>query len=147
MGYSHQEIEKKWQEYWIKNQTFFTNLTDRSKPKKYILSMFPYPSGSGLHVGHVRNYTITDALARFYRLNGYNVLMPIGWDAFGLPAEQYAIQTNNHPATFTNSNIENFKQQLKRMGFSYDWSKEIIPAKQATIIELSEFSVRYIAKV
>jgi leucyl-tRNA synthetase len=125
MGYSHQEIEKKWQEYWIKNQTFFTNLTDRSKPKKYILSMFPYPSGSGLHVGHVRNYTITDALARFYRLNGYNVLMPIGWDAFGLPAEQYAIQTNNHPATFTNSNIENFKQQLKRMGFSYDWSKEI----------------------
>lgn len=125
MGYSHQEIEKKWQEYWIKNQTFFTNLANKAKPKKYILSMFPYPSGSGLHVGHVRNYTITDALARFYRLNGYNVLMPIGWDAFGLPAEQYAIQTNNHPATFTNSNIENFKHQLKKLGFSYDWSKEI----------------------
>lgn len=125
MVYSHQEVEKKWQEYWIKNQTFFTNLTDKIKPKKYILSMFPYPSGSGLHVGHIRIYTITDVLARFYRLNGYHVLMPIGWDAFGLPAEQYAIQTNNHPATFTNSNIENFKKQLKRMGFSYDWSKEI----------------------
>ncbi|CAI2186298.1 1271_t:CDS:2 [Funneliformis geosporum] len=84
--------------------------------------MFPYPSGSGLHVGHIRNYTIADALARFYRLKGCNVLMPIGWDAFGLPAEQYAIQTNNHPATFTQKNIENFKQQLLSIGFSYDWS-------------------------
>jgi leucyl-tRNA synthetase len=82
--------------------------------------MFPYPSGSGLHVGHIRNYTITDALARFYRLKGYNVLMPIGWDAFGLPAEQYAIQTGNHPATFTQKNIENFKEQLLSLGFSYD---------------------------
>jgi len=125
MGYFHQEIEKKWQKYWTKNQTFFTDLTDKTKPKKYILAMFPYPSGSGLHVGHIRNYTITDALARFYRLQGYNVLMPIGWDAFGLPAEQYAIQTNNHPATFTQKNIENFKQQQLRIGFSYDWSKEI----------------------
>jgi len=125
MGYLHQEIEKKWQEYWTKNQTFFTNLTDKTKPKKYILAMFPYPSGSGLHVGHIRNYTITDALARFYRLNGYSVFMPIGWDAFGLPAEQYAIQTGNHPAIFTSSNIQNFKEQLLRMGFSYDWSKEI----------------------
>jgi len=125
MGYSHQEIEKKWQEYWTKNQTFFVDLKDKSKPKKYILAMFPYPSGSGLHVGHIRNYTVTDALARFYRLKGYNVLMPIGWDAFGLPAEQYAIQTNNHPATFTNTNIQNFRQQLLRIGFSYDWSKEI----------------------
>ncbi|KLL04468.1 MAG: leucyl-tRNA synthetase [Mycoplasmataceae bacterium RV_VA103A] len=125
MGYSHQEIEKKWQDYWEKSQTFFTNLADKSKPKKYILAMFPYPSGSGLHVGHIRNYTITDALARFYRMKGYEVLMPIGWDAFGLPAEQYAIQTNNHPATFTQKNIDNFKRQLLRMGFSYDWSKEI----------------------
>ena len=123
--YSCQEIEKKWQEYWIKNQIFFTNLTDKSKPKKYILAMFPYPSGSGLHVGHIRNYTIADALARFYRFQGYNVLMPIGWDAFGLPAEQYAIQTGNHPATFTNTNIQKFKEQLLKMGFSYDWSKEI----------------------
>ncbi|CAG8823600.1 9954_t:CDS:2, partial [Gigaspora margarita] len=108
-----------------KNQTFWTDLTDNSKPKKYILAMFPYPSGSGLHVGHIRNYAITDALARFYRLKGYNVLMPIGWDAFGLPAEQYAIQTGNHPANFTQKNIENFKEQLLRMGFSYDWSKEV----------------------
>jgi leucyl-tRNA synthetase len=125
MSYCYREVEKKWQEYWTKNQTFLTDLTDKKKPKKYILAMFPYPSGSGLHVGHIRNYTITDALARFYRLKGYNVLMPIGWDAFGLPAEQYAIQTNNHPATFTQKNIENFKQQLLSMGFSYDWSKEI----------------------
>jgi len=95
-------------------------LADKSKPKKYILAMFPYPSGSGLHVGHIRNYTIADALARFYRFRGYNVLMPIGWDAFGLPAEQYAIQTGNHPATFTNTNIEKFKEQLLKMGFSYD---------------------------
>ena len=93
--------------------------------------MFPYPSGSGLHVGHIRNYTIADALARFYRLRGYNVLLPIGWDAFGLPAEQYAIQTNNHPATFTQKNIENFKQQLLSIGFSYDWSKEINTSETA----------------
>ena len=87
--------------------------------------MFPYPSGNGLHIGHIRNYTISDIIARFYRQQGYNVLFPIGWDAFGLPAEQYAIQTGNHPATFTNNNIQNFKNQLLRMGFSYDWSKEI----------------------
>ncbi|RHZ36916.1 Leucine--tRNA ligase [endosymbiont GvMRE of Glomus versiforme] len=129
--YSCQEIEKKWQEYWAKNKIFFTDLADKNRPKKYILAMFPYPSGSGLHVGHIRNYTITDALARFYHLKGYNVLMPIGWDAFGLPAEQYAIQTNNHPATFTNTNIQNFKEQLLRMGFSYDWSKEINTSEPA----------------
>ncbi|CAG8523301.1 25129_t:CDS:2 [Cetraspora pellucida] len=93
--------------------------------------MFPYPSGSGLHVGHIRNYTIADALARFYRLKGYNVLMPIGWDAFGLPAEQYAIQTGNHPATFTQDNIKKFKEQLLKMGFSYDWSKEINTSEPA----------------
>jgi leucyl-tRNA synthetase len=125
MSYSHQEIEKKWQEYWKNNRTFFTDLADKYKPKKYILAMFPYPSGSGLHVGHIRNYTVADVLVRFHRLKGYNVLMPIGWDAFGLPAEQYAIQTNNHPVTFTQRNIENFKLQLLSMGFSYDWGKEV----------------------
>ncbi len=118
--YIHQDIEKKWQEYWFENRLFVTNLEDFSKPKKYILPMFPYPSGSGLHVGHVRNYTIADAAARFYRMNGFNVLTATGWDAFGLPSEQYAIQTNNHPSIFNAVNIERFKQQLNKLGFSYD---------------------------
>ena len=95
-------------------------MEDFTKPKKYILPMFPYPSGSGLHVGHVRNYVIADALARFYRMNGFHVLMAIGWDAFGLPSEQYAIKTNNHPSLFTNQNIKIFKEQLKKLGLSYD---------------------------
>jgi len=125
MFYSHKEIEKKWQKYWEEKKIFSVDLSDRKKKKKYILSMFPYPSGSGLHVGHIRNYTIADFLSRYYRFKNYNVLMPIGWDAFGLPAEQYAIQTNNHPSYFTNNNIEKFRKQLKKMGFSYDWNKEI----------------------
>ena len=129
--YSCQEIEKKWQEYWEKNKLFFVDLLDKNKPKKYVLTMFPYPSGNGLHIGHIRCYTISDAIARFYRQQGYNVLFPIGWDAFGLPAEQYAIQTGNHPATFTNTNIQKFKKQLLRMGFSYDWSKEINTSEPA----------------
>lgn len=123
--YSHKDVEKKWQSYWEKNKTFQTNLEDFKKDKKYVLPMFPYPSGSGLHVGHVRNYTITDAMARFYRMMGYNVLLVTGWDAFGLPSEQYAIQTNNHPSIFTYQNIQIFKNQLIKLGFSYDWSKEI----------------------
>jgi len=125
MTYSHKNIEEKWQKYWKKNQTFYTDLSNQSKAKKYVLVMFPYPSGAGLHVGHVRCYTIADAMVRFYRLLGYNVLFPMGWDAFGLPAEQYAIQTRNHPATFTANNIKNFKKQLIKLGFSFDWSKEI----------------------
>lgn len=120
-----QEIEKKWQKNWIKSGIFVTNLQDKEKDKKYVLAMFPYPSGAGLHIGHIRNYTIADAVARYYRLCGFNVFFPIGWDSFGLPAEQYAIQTGNHPATFTQENIVNFKKQLLSMGFSYDWSREI----------------------
>lgn len=125
MAYNFHDIEKKWQHYWEVNNTFFTDVYDFSKPKYYVLDMFPYPSGDGLHVGHVEGYTATDIVARFKRMQGYNVLHPIGFDAFGLPAEQYAIKTNNHPATFTNKNIDNFRRQLKSLGFSYDFTKEI----------------------
>ena len=125
MLYPHKTIEKKWQAYWLSKKLFSTDLLDNKREKKYILAMFPYPSGSGLHVGHIRNYTIADVLARFYRSRGFNVFFPIGWDAFGLPAEQYAIKTNKHPAKFTQENINNFAKELKRMGYSYDWDKEI----------------------
>ena len=125
MTYNHIDIEKKWQEYWEKNKTFFTDVWDFSKPKYYALDMFPYPSGQGLHVGHPEGYTATDILSRMKRMQGYNVLHPMGWDAFGLPAEQYAIKTGNHPAIFTRKNIETFKRQLKMLGFSFDWDKEL----------------------
>ena len=121
--FNHQGIEKKWQLYWQTNKTFKTT---ENKPKKfYVLDMFPYPSGSGLHVGHPEGYTATDIVARYKRFCGYDVLHPIGWDAFGLPAEQYAIQTGNNPAEFTKANINNFRQQLKALGFSYDYDKEV----------------------
>ena len=125
MPYNFNEIEKKWQEYWEKNKTFYTDVWDFSKPKFYALDMFPYPSGQGLHVGHPEGYTATDILSRMKRMQGYNVLHPMGWDAFGLPAEQYAIKTGNHPAGFTQANIETFKKQLKMLGLSFDWDKEI----------------------
>lgn len=125
MEYNFNEIEKKWQEYWDKNKTFFTDVWDFSKPKFYALDMFPYPSGQGLHVGHPEGYTATDIMSRMKRMQGYNVLHPMGWDAFGLPAEQYAIKTGNHPAEFTYKNIETFKKQLKMLGLSFDWDKEI----------------------
>ena len=125
MSYNFNEIEKKWQEYWEENETFKTDVWDFSKPKYYALDMFPYPSGQGLHVGHPEGYTATDIMSRMRRMQGYNVLHPMGWDAFGLPAEQYAIKTGNHPAGFTKKNIETFKRQLKMLGFSFDWSKEI----------------------
>ena len=125
MTYNHLEVEKKWQEYWDKNKTFYTDVWDFSKPKFYALDMFPYPSGQGLHVGHPEGYTATDIMSRMRRMQGYNVLHPMGWDAFGLPAEQYAIKTGNHPAKFTNENIAVFKRQLKMLGFSFDWDKEI----------------------
>ncbi|WP_337904627.1 leucine--tRNA ligase [Mesomycoplasma ovipneumoniae] len=121
--YDHKLIEKKWQNYWQKNNVFQTS--ESSDKKIYILDMFPYPSAAGLHLGHPIGYTASDIIARFKRLNGFDVLHPMGWDAFGLPAEQYAIQTGNHPADFTKKNIENFKEQINSFGFSYDWSKEI----------------------
>ena len=125
MAYNFQEIEKKWQNYWDDNNTFKTDVWDFSKPKFYALDMFPYPSGQGLHVGHPEGYTATDIMSRMRRMQGFNVLHPMGWDAFGLPAEQYAINTGNHPEGFTKTNIETFKRQLKMLGFSFDWDKEI----------------------
>ena len=122
--YNHNLIEKKWQKYWDEKQTYQFK-EDRTKPKAYILDMFPYPSGQGLHVGHPKGYTATDVAARYKHFKGYSVLHPIGWDAFGLPAEQYAINTNNHPATFTKQNIDHFREQLKMLGFSYDYNKEV----------------------
>ncbi len=119
MSYNHKEIEKKWQKYWAKNNCFNT-LDDPNKEKFYALDMFPYPSGQGLHVGHPEGYTATDILSRMKRAQGYNVLHPMGWDAFGLPAEQYALDTGNDPAEFTKKNIETFRRQINSLGFSYD---------------------------
>ena len=125
MEYNFNQIEKKWQDYWDENKTFATDVWDFTKPKFYALDMFPYPSGQGLHVGHPEGYTATDIISRMKRMQGYNVLHPMGWDAFGLPAEQYAIKTGNHPAKFTQNNIATFKSQLKMLGLSFDWDKEI----------------------
>lgn len=124
MSYQHEQIEKKWQQYWEENKTFKT-MDDPTKPKFYALDMFPYPSGVGLHVGHPLGYIATDILSSFKRKQGYNVLHPMGWDAFGLPAEQYALDTGNDPAEFTQKNIEIFKRQMIELGFSYDWDREI----------------------
>ncbi|MEK5232937.1 leucine--tRNA ligase [Lysinibacillus sp. FSL K6-0232] len=124
MSFNHQKIERKWQKYWADHNTFKTE-NDVEKPKFYALDMFPYPSGAGLHVGHPEGYTATDILSRFKRMQGYNVLHPMGWDAFGLPAEQYALDTGNDPAEFTAKNIATFKRQIQELGFSYDWDREI----------------------
>lgn len=123
-GYTPSRIEPKWQEYWLKNKTFKVEVA-AGKPKYYILDMFPYPSGAGLHVGHPEGYTATDILARYKRMRGFNVLHPMGWDAFGLPAEQYALETGTHPAITTKKNIETFRRQIQALGFSYDWDREI----------------------
>ena len=123
--YDHQAIEKKWQKKWLDEKTIKCDTSDFSKPKYYVLDMFPYPSGQGLHVGHPEGYTATDIVARKKRMEGYNVLHPMGWDAFGLPAEQYAIQTGHHPATFTKRNIDHFRVQIQSLGFSYDWDREV----------------------
>jgi leucyl-tRNA synthetase len=119
MEYNFTDIEQRWQQYWEEHKVFRTE-DDFSMPKYYILDMFPYPSGSGLHVGHPEGYTATDIVARYKRMKGFNVLHPMGWDAFGLPAEQYAIQTGTHPAVTTNKNCDNFRRQIKRLGLGYD---------------------------
>ncbi len=124
MSYNHNEVEAKWQAYWLKNKTYKTDVTSEKK-KIYALDMFPYPSGSGLHVGHPEGYTATDIISRMRRMQGYEVLHPMGWDAFGLPAEQYALDTGNSPAEFTEKNIATFKRQIQELGFSYDWDREI----------------------
>jgi leucyl-tRNA synthetase len=124
-SYRFTEIEKKWQRFWESNKTFKAADCDDSKPKYYILDMFPYPSGQGLHVGHPEGYTASDIVSRYKRMKGFNVLHPFGWDAFGLPAEQYAIQTGTHPAQTTQSNIDNMRSQTKSLGFSYDWDRQV----------------------
>ena len=123
MNYEHGNVEAKWQKYWQENNTFYTDVWDFSKPKYYVLDMFPYPSGVGLHAGHPEGYTATDIMSRMKRMQGYNVLHPMGYDSFGLPAEQYAVSTGNHPNGFTQENIKTFSAQLKELGFDYDWSK------------------------
>ncbi len=125
MKYDHKTTEKKWQDYWKEHKTFRCDTSDFSKPKYYILDMFPYPSGQGLHVGHPEGYTATDVISRMKRMQGYNVLHPMGFDAFGLPAEQFALKTGHHPGEFTYANIDHFRDQIQSFGFSYDWDREI----------------------
>ncbi|MFP4048147.1 MAG: class I tRNA ligase family protein, partial [Bacteroidales bacterium] len=124
MEYSFYEIEKKWQKRWDKEQVYKVEV-DKDRPKYYVLDMFPYPSGAGLHVGHPLGYIASDIYSRYKRMQGYNVLHPMGYDAFGLPAEQYAIQTGQHPAKTTDQNIKRYREQLQKIGFSYDWNREL----------------------
>ncbi|UNK20014.1 leucine--tRNA ligase [Paenibacillus sp. N3/727] len=152
-GYQPQAIEPKWQQYWDEHKTFKTH-EDPSKPKFYALDMFPYPSGAGLHVGHPEGYTATDIVARFKRMRGFNVLHPMGWDAFGLPAEQYAMDTGKHPREFTVQNVDNFRRQIKSLGFSYDWDREISTTDpeyykwtQWIFIQLYKKGLAYVAEI
>ncbi|MCH3908880.1 MAG: leucine--tRNA ligase [Bacilli bacterium] len=154
MAYDHSAIEKKWRAYWEKNKTFYCDTHDFSKPKYYVLDMFPYPSGQGLHVGHPEGYTATDIVCRMKRMQGYNVLHPMGWDAFGLPAEQFAILNNKHPEEFTRKNIANFKNQIQSLGFSYDWSKELATIDpgyykwtQWIFVEMFKHDLAYVADI
>ena len=124
MAFDHQALETKWQKKWKENQCWKVKV-DLNKPKFYALGMFPYPSGSGLHIGHLASYTPTEIIARYKRAKGFNVLHPMGYDAFGLPAEQYAIQTGIHPSVITDQAIQNFRRQLKSFGYSFDWGREI----------------------
>jgi len=153
MKYDFSSIEQKWQAYWASHKTFKTH-DNTEKPKYYVLDMFPYPSGSGLHVGHLEGYTASDIVARFKRSQGYEVLHPMGWDAFGLPAEQYAIKTGTHPRITTEANVKSFKETLQRMGFSYDWSREInttdldyVKWTQWIFLKLYEKGLAYVAEV
>jgi len=153
-GYNPREIEPKWQAYWDKHKTFRTLDDDDEKPKFYALDMFPYPSGSGLHVGHPEGYTATDIVARYKRMRGYNVLHPMGWDAFGLPAEQHALDTGEHPRDITAKNIDNFRRQIKSLGFSYDWDREFSTTDpdyykwtQWIFLQLYKMGLAYIAEV
>ncbi|WP_373231785.1 leucine--tRNA ligase [Cohnella sp.] len=152
-GYKPLNIEPKWQKYWDENQTFRTT-EDAGKPKFYALDMFPYPSGAGLHVGHPEGYTATDIVSRYKRMKGFNVLHPMGWDAFGLPAEQYALQTGRHPRDITVENINNFRRQIKALGFSYDWDREFSTTDpdyykwtQWIFIQLYKKGLAYVAEV
>ena len=152
-GYDHRTIEAKWQQYWDEHRTFRVT-DDPSKPKFYCLDMFPYPSGSGLHVGHLEGYTATDIVSRYKRMKGFNVLHPMGWDAFGLPAEQYAVKTGIHPAITTAQNIATFKRQMKRVGLSYDWEREVSTTDpdyyrwtQWIFLKLYERGLAYVAEV
>jgi leucyl-tRNA synthetase len=123
--YQFKDIEQKWQDYWATNQIYRAT-EDNTKEKYYVLEMFPYPSGK-IHMGHVRNYSIGDVVARYKRMRGFNVLHPMGWDAFGLPAENAALKNNSHPATWTYDNIDYMRNQLRRLGLSYDWQRELAP--------------------
>ncbi|MEW6297223.1 MAG: class I tRNA ligase family protein, partial [Thermodesulfobacteriota bacterium] len=151
--YRPQEIEPKWQRFWLAHKTFRAEV-DPAKPKYYILDMFPYPSAAGLHVGHPEGYTATDILARYKRMRGFNVLHPMGWDAFGLPAEQYAVETGTHPRITTARNIETFRRQIQALGFSYDWDREISTCDpeyyrwtQWIFLKLYERGLAYLADV
>ena len=124
MEYNHKDIESRWQQYWKENHTYRTEI-DKTRPKFYVLDMFPYPSGAGLHVGHPLGYIASDIYSRYKRLQGFNVLHPMGYDAYGLPAEQYAIQTGQHPEVTTVNNINRYRSQLDKIGFCYDWNREV----------------------
>ncbi len=151
--YPFREVEPRWQKHWEANRTFRAE-DPGAKPKYYCLDMFPYPSASGLHVGHIEGYTATDIVSRYKRMRGFNVLHPTGWDAFGLPAEQYAVKTGIHPAKTTRANIDNFRRQMKRMGLSYDWDREVDTTDpdyyrwtQWIFLKLYERGLAYVAEV
>ena len=157
MKYKPEEIEPKWQKIWEERNVFRTPDDPeelKAKPKYYILDMFPYPSGAGLHIGHPEGYTATDVMARFKRMQGFNVLHPMGWDAFGLPAERAAVKEGIHPAEITKRNTDNFRRQIKRLGFSYDWEREVNTSSveyykwtQWIFLKLYEKDLAYLAEV